>query len=129
MRPSPYALHRRAALAMVAGLALWTCAASPPAVDPVEAQRTRLLLVRHAEKQDEGFNPDLTPDGAARAERLAEIAADAGVEAIYTTEFCRTALTAQPAANTSAAAHMESRRPWRMARSALAAPATMEPIS
>lgn len=60
---------------------------------------TTVLLARHAEKQTGGDgNPDLTAKGAERAEELGRIAGERGVNAIYSTEFCRTALTAQAAA-------------------------------
>jgi phosphohistidine phosphatase SixA len=61
------------------------------------AAATTVVLVRHAEKGD-GENPGLTAEGAARAEALAEVVAEAGVVAVYATEWCRTALTAEPAA-------------------------------
>ena len=39
----------------------------------VTAEETLLLLARHAEKQSESGNPDLTARGHQRAEALAEI--------------------------------------------------------
>lgn len=66
---------------------------------------TRVIVVRHAEDLSEGGpNTDLDPDtssegvGVSRAQRLARLAAQSGVTAIYTTETCRTAQTIQPAA-------------------------------
>ena len=58
---------------------------------------TTVLLVRHAEK-DSGDDPALTAAGAARAEELARVAADAGLDAVYSTQFNRTQQTAEPAA-------------------------------
>jgi broad specificity phosphatase PhoE len=72
-----------------------------------EAQRL-VLLVRHAERADGGAppatsmtapaDPDLSPEGRARAERLAVMLADAGVTEIVVTEFRRTQQTAAPLA-------------------------------
>jgi phosphohistidine phosphatase SixA len=62
------------------------------------AQETLLLVVRHAEKQDESGNPNLTATGLERAEALAEVAADFPVGGVYSTDLCRTAQTAQPTA-------------------------------
>lgn len=58
---------------------------------------TTVILVRHAEKEP-GGNPSLTDDGDARALELAEVGGEAGVSAIYATEWCRTVLTAKPLA-------------------------------
>ena len=60
---------------------------------------TTVLVVRHAEKAETpADNPPLTSQGQARAEALVDVAGDAGVGAVYATEFCRTAQTAQPLA-------------------------------
>lgn len=70
--------------------------AAPP---PLEAEETLLLLARHAEKQAEKGNPDLTARGLQRAEALADIGQTWNVRAVYSTDFCRTAQTAQPLAS------------------------------
>lgn len=60
---------------------------------------TTLYLVRHAEKQSDGtHNPSLTEAGAARALRLAETLAEAGLKRIYSTDYKRTQETAAPTA-------------------------------
>jgi broad specificity phosphatase PhoE len=66
---------------------------------------TIILLVRHAEKAstsdpNTNLDPDLNNEGigVTRAEALAEIAANGGVAAVYTTKYCRTAQTSQPSA-------------------------------
>ena len=60
---------------------------------------TTVLVVRHAEKAETpADNPPLTSRGQARAEALVDVVRDAGVGAIYATEFCRTTQTAQPLA-------------------------------
>jgi phosphohistidine phosphatase SixA len=65
-----------------------------------------IFLVRHAERADAGTSgagmmatdPGLSDAGRARAESLARMLKDAGVVAIYTTEFKRTQQTAAPLA-------------------------------
>jgi broad specificity phosphatase PhoE len=61
--------------------------------------RTTILVIRHAEKASTDANANLSSAGKDRAQRLVAAAKDAGVSAIYTTEFCRTSQTAQPLAN------------------------------
>ncbi len=58
---------------------------------------TTVLVVRHAEKQLSGLQ-NLTAEGQRRAQDLLETVRDAGVAAVFATEFCRTAQTAQPLA-------------------------------
>ncbi|PYK37004.1 MAG: histidine phosphatase family protein [Verrucomicrobia bacterium] len=58
-----------------------------------------IVIVRHAEKAANGGNdPDLSSAGRARADALARILKDAGITAIFTSEFKRTQETAAPAA-------------------------------
>lgn len=57
-----------------------------------------VVLVRHAEKADQSADTPLSPAGEARALRLADMLGGLGVRAIYTSEFKRTAQTAQPTA-------------------------------
>ncbi len=59
---------------------------------------TTVILVRHAEKANNTVNTDLSTLGLARAETLEKALRDRGVSAIFTTDFCRTAQTAQPLA-------------------------------
>lgn len=80
------------------------CAMMVPAV----AKGQMVIVVRHAERADGGAaapgsmttgnDPELSDAGKARAEKLATMLADAGVVAIYTTEFRRTKDTAAPLA-------------------------------
>lgn len=61
------------------------------------AQSTTVILVRHAEKAAQPANdPGLTPEGEQRARDLAQVARDAGVTAVITTQFARTRATAEP---------------------------------
>jgi 2,3-bisphosphoglycerate-dependent phosphoglycerate mutase len=59
---------------------------------------TTVILVRHAEKNVEPNNPDpdLSPAGQIRAQELARMLADAGVNAIYATTYKRTQQTVKP---------------------------------
>jgi len=62
---------------------------------------TTVILVRHAEKKIEPANPnpDLAPAGQARAQELVHILGDAGITAIYATQYARTQQTVQPLAD------------------------------
>jgi broad specificity phosphatase PhoE len=85
-------------------LMLAMCAMMVPAV----AKGQMVIVVRHAERADGGAgtagtmttgnDPELSEAGKARADKLAAMLADAGVVAIYTTEFRRTKDTAAPLA-------------------------------
>lgn len=67
-------------------------------VSAAEAQST-IFIVRHAEKvEGADKDPDLSEAGRARAESLAKMLKDAGITAIYATEFKRTQQTAAPLA-------------------------------
>jgi phosphohistidine phosphatase SixA len=65
-----------------------------------------VVLVRHAERADQApgqaammaTDPDLSEAGRARAESLAATLRDAGITAIFTTQFKRTRQTAEPLA-------------------------------
>lgn len=61
-----------------------------------------LILVRHAEKKivaPENKDPDLSPEGMARADELVRMFGDAGVTAIYATQYKRTQQTVKPLAD------------------------------
>ena len=57
-----------------------------------------IVVVRHAEKVDDGRDPALSEAGAARAAALAELLADAGIERVLSTDYIRTRETARPTA-------------------------------
>lgn len=94
-------------------LVMMAAAILMPAI--VEAQM--VIVVRHAERADGGAgtgaamtaspDPELSEAGKVRAQKLAAMLGDAGVVAIYTTEFRRTKDTAAPlAAGTGVAAEV-----------------------
>ena len=62
---------------------------------------TTVILVRHAEKVIDPNNPDvdLSPAGQARAQELVRMFGDAGINAIYATQYKRTLETAKPLAD------------------------------
>jgi len=61
---------------------------------------TVVYLVRHAEKVDESSDPDLSEAGRARAAELARFLGEAGVAAVFSSDFKRTRRTAEPLATT-----------------------------
>jgi broad specificity phosphatase PhoE len=61
------------------------------------AQRA-VFLVRHADRLDASEDTPLSKGGEARAQLLARLLKDAGVTAIYTSQFQRTIKTAEPLA-------------------------------
>ena len=61
---------------------------------------TTVILVRHAEKDNDGTNdPDLTPEGNERARKLATLFSSASIDAVYSTRFKRTRNTVTPLAH------------------------------
>lgn len=60
---------------------------------------TTVIVTRHAEKSGEGgADPELSTAGAARAQALADAVGESAISAIYTTQYKRTRLTAEPLA-------------------------------
>jgi broad specificity phosphatase PhoE len=59
---------------------------------------TVLVLVRHGEKIDESSDAELNEAGRSRARALAALLKDAGIEAVYSTNYARTRETARPTA-------------------------------
>lgn len=58
-----------------------------------------IYIVRHAEKQLTGNDPELTVAGNARAGKLAQILADKEIAHVFSTDYKRTRLTAAPASS------------------------------
>jgi phosphohistidine phosphatase SixA len=67
-----------------------------PAV--AQAAPSAIYLVRHGEKAAVGKDPELTPQGQARARNIAAILAHTGITAIFSTATTRTRQTAAPLA-------------------------------
>lgn len=65
---------------------------------------TTVYLVRHAERAEGGADPPLSAAGQARAQHLAHVLSDAGVDAVFVTEFVRTQQTGEPTASAIGAA-------------------------
>ena len=63
-----------------------------------------VFVVRHAEKLPEGKDPELSPAGRARAQRLALILGELPVTACFASEYKRTHNTVQPLATATEAA-------------------------
>jgi len=60
---------------------------------------TTIYLVRHAEKEKDGTrDPNLTDEGRARAQRIAQRLKDEKLDAVYSTDYKRTRQTAEPTA-------------------------------
>jgi phosphohistidine phosphatase SixA len=92
--------HRRIVLSSCLVLALTTTVTAQDVV----------FVVRHAERADAGMkggmkDPPLSPEGEARARRLASMLRSADVEHVFASQFKRTQQTAQPLA---AAEHIET---------------------
>jgi phosphohistidine phosphatase SixA len=82
----------------VVALALALSGCAPPVDSPPAAPESAFFLVRHAEKADQSEDPPLTEEGRARAEGLARMLRDAGVDRVYSSDFERTRDTAAPLA-------------------------------
>ena len=75
------------------------CAVLLASAAAAQDSRTVVILVRHAERATEpADDPGLTPLGQTRAEELAAVLADAGITAIYSTQYNRTRHTAEAVA-------------------------------
>jgi phosphohistidine phosphatase SixA len=83
----------------VVALALALSGCPPPVESPPAAPESVFFLVRHAEKADPSKDPPLTEEGRARAEGLARMLRDAGVDEIFSSDFVRTRDTAAPLAS------------------------------
>src|SRR6185437_4091132 len=62
----------------------------------IAAAQDAIFVVRHAERADASADSPLSPEGEARAARLAALLKDAGITRIYTTDRKRTIQTGAP---------------------------------
>ena len=81
-----------AVLGAVVAFAYWTTFRRPV---------TTVILIRHAEKiiDPNNADPDLSQAGQARAQELVRMFGDAGINAIYATQYKRTQQTVKPLAD------------------------------
>ncbi|WP_157813293.1 phosphoglycerate mutase family protein [Flavobacterium sp. 5] len=61
----------------------------------VKSKTTTFILIRHAEKESNGDNPNLSGDGISRAEELRHVLNTVPISAIYSTPYNRTRQTVQ----------------------------------
>lgn len=62
------------------------------------AKAQTFILIRHAEKEATGTDPNLTKEGEERAKRLVSMLEKQHIDAIYSTNFNRTKNTVKPLA-------------------------------
>lgn len=80
-------------------LPMTACLPTSDTADEEPAKVTTFILVRHAEKADDGTSdPGLTAGGQSRAQKLAAMLAPAGVDAVFSTPYQRTRATVAPLA-------------------------------
>ncbi len=68
----------------------------PSLADGQPAAVTTVYIIRHAEKADGSADPPLSDAGRSRAEELAHVLADAGIDAVFVTKFLRSRQTGEP---------------------------------
>lgn len=75
------------------------CAVNAPSDSGAKLSLPRqIFLVRHTERELDGEDPPLVPEGVIRAQALAETLRDAGITRMVTTQWRRTRDTAAPLA-------------------------------
>jgi len=84
-------------------LSILGCKEDPKVIEvqPVETGTSTFYFIRHAEKDrsdPENANPELTQKGLGRAMHWAEILSDVELDAVYSTDYKRTSMTAAPTA-------------------------------
>lgn len=67
--------------------------------DFINDTATTFFLVRHAEKASSGTDPVLTAAGMERADQLSKVLSKISLSAVYSSNYNRTKLTAQPTAD------------------------------
>ncbi|MGG5211000.1 SixA phosphatase family protein [Chryseobacterium sp. MIQD13] len=69
-----------------------------PLPSEISSTETVCILLRHAEKENSGTDPDLTSAGKLRAEELKRLLGNVHIDNIYTTAYNRTRQTVSPLA-------------------------------
>ena len=69
------------------------------AQDKNKTEPLTVFLVRHAEKEDNSRDPELSAEGKQRAVELAEVLKSAQIDFVYSTDYIRTRETALPTAH------------------------------
>lgn len=80
-------------------LCLLLLSASLPSIAQQNSDITTFVLVRHAEKADDSADPDLSPEGYQRAERLSEMLQNISFDAVYSSDRTRTRETVREIAD------------------------------
>ena len=83
----------------VLGIVVFLIGCGSAADSGVGSEGSVIFLVRHAEKIDDSDSSPLTEQGQLRAEKLADLLRDSGVQTIYSSDFVRTRFTAAPLAD------------------------------
>jgi len=92
----------RMGLILIAVLAMFGCSSEDDS-QPVQPQpvQTVIYLIRHAEKENFGADPNLSAAGLERANNWAVILQDVTFDAFYSTNYNRTLQTIQPIATSN----------------------------
>jgi probable phosphoglycerate mutase len=90
--------HRTLGIAAGLLLILVACLAATASATP-SGPSAQIFLVRHAEKVPEAEDPELSQAGEQRAQALAGLLRDAGIGAVFSTDYRRTRDTAAPLAS------------------------------
>ena len=85
-------------LTVAFALFLAGCPSEPTEAPKTEQKPLVVFLVRHAEKTDDGKDPELSEAGKERTADLAETLKNADIGHVHTTDFIRTRDTAAPIA-------------------------------
>lgn len=88
---------RNVIFALAAAVAAAGCAATPGTTATDAVAEKRIYVIRHLQK-GEGADPSLTAEGAAGAQKLADLLADRRIVAIFATPTRRAMETAAPLA-------------------------------
>jgi len=90
------------ALILIAVAAIFGCSSDDDSqTDEPQPIQTVIYLIRHAEKEGIGTDPNLSEEGLERANNWAIILQDITFEAFYSTNYNRTLQTIQPTATSN----------------------------